>query len=283
MNEILIPSERSSHSGFGLSFWSAMLQCPYRRWLEDQTQDSEEEVHFQIGSYLHKLLEIYYGHAQEDYVLRFDGAGEDPNWAYALKIFGVYREKYPPDELGKVLACELKLVSKTPRLLFGVPKLTGQLDMLVRIEPEHVDTLMMSRTDLGVLEPGIYIVDTKTAGQRKRTLKEEYASRPQFIAYEMLLQELQPELYEDFKGTIANVCFKHKTIDPEKSFSSYWIPPASTEKREMLLGYLKQCNDLHELYGTKRKNPEMCFMYGGCKQYKGFGGTCDRTWVHDAE
>ncbi|MGH7869049.1 MAG: hypothetical protein ACREP9_15780, partial [Candidatus Dormibacteraceae bacterium] len=159
MNSIVIPATDSGDSGRGTSYWLSFLGCAQRYVFDKETGESGEAA--RVGALFHKLLELYYQGQLENVTLEYSQGPLDPDWTEALRLFAFYRTIYPPDEWG-VVACETPLRS-TDESLFGVDEFTGRADMIIDVRPEHVQRVWDTR-QLG-LEPGLYLVDTKTKKQ----------------------------------------------------------------------------------------------------------------------
>ena len=276
MKKILLPAGAANEggSGHGVSYWMAFLKCPKRYQYERQETMDERSPDGappakETGTLVHKLLELYYDPSlTDDHILEYDEGNDNPAWHEALRLFEAYRERYPRNELGDVLHTELGLESRDSLESFGVDKFTGKLDAIIYLDEEAVDVLTMVRPTLGVLNPGIYLVDHKTAKSNMSTLPTQVKASFQFTAYQMLYQERFPDL--PIQGLIANYIFKHKNMDPDKSFRSLWVPPPSDEKKAALKETLAFAYDMKMRYGEGHANPAWCFIYAGCPYWHGF-------------
>lgn len=279
----------------GLSYWLSWLLCRRQKVL-DSTSGQFGNDDAAIGIFFHKLLEIYYRQEFEKFAITCERP-QDPNWLEALRLFAAYRELFPSNEFTRVVDCEqivnqgarIKdptlattqevLAARACREKFGVPELGAIIDNVVDIQEPELTVLKKSRVFHDAMEPGRYLLDTKTKKQRDTDMELWFLHEIQFKTY-MMMAEDEPSI-GPVKGLITNVVVRHKDLEDKKSFVSVVVPPPSPEDRRFVKSTLTRCFDLSEYYRARGEtdppNAALCKMYGGCKHSEVKGGTCTRV------
>lgn len=303
---VIIPSAAESmSSGSGISYWMDFYECPRRTRLDKEYGDNwgvdeegEQKLDLaKVGVLVHKLMEFYYqGMLTEGVAFEYVDGNTDPEWVEALRLFQAYRKIYPPNEwevvsteqpiafgdpLMKGASWISPLAQLAPEVVdnlgpqaldaiaeVGVPYLTGRYDMIVRVSEEHVAVLKESRKI--TLQPGIYIVDTKTKSQKGATMTSDFLESVQFHTYMKLFKILHPDLYPELQGTLANVLIRYQELDMEKRAKKKWsspfhtifIPRSNFFKEEMVRGVLNEAWRRRTLLGADHTNAKMCQGYG---------------------
>lgn len=276
----------------GLSSWSSWQKCRRRYDLDKETGIRGADA--EIGTLFHRLLEIYYLGKFDQYVISYHN-DQDPYWLEACRLFTAYRELFPANEFGKVIACERIInfgtynwqdrdkmttedieKARECERIFGVPELGGIIDMIVDIDADSLEVLKKSRMFHDGLEPGCYLLDTKTKKQRATDMEIQFFRALQFQLY-MMLAETDPTL-PPVKGFIANAVIRHKKLEDKKSFVSTIVPPPAEYHRKFVK------NNLTRMYRMRQDairagdpspaNIEWCESYAGCPYVN--NGMCDR-------
>lgn len=278
----------------GLSYWLSWLRCRRRYDIDRMSGQAFSGDDATVGKLFHKLLEIYYKGDFDKVVLSYEKP-TDPNWLEATRLFSAYRELFPATEFGKVVACEIisnhgargwenpanrttEDVEKSRECMeiFGVPELGGIIDMVVDIDEAALEVLKASRMFHDGLEPGRYLLDTKTKKQRATNMEIQFLRDLQFQTY-MVMAERDPSL-GPVKGMIANAVIRHTKLEDKKSFVSTVVPPPAAYHREFVKKTLTKAYRMREdslRHGdTSPANPEWCSIYGGCPHQD--NGLCDR-------
>ena len=276
-----IQQNEHGHSGRGLSWWSSFTNCPRRENLNNQLGLSQEESDILtptgVGSVFHKILEYYYRGELDKIAWDLD----NPNVVEALRLFGGYKLRFRPDEFGEVIGCEMDAVSgelsNAPTLSgpLGVQPFSARFDMVVCVDDKALASLSGPPRYLPLMEPGVYIIDTKTMGLRPSDIDQKLRMRLQFTAYQMLWNNSQEliEKYGPCKGFIANCVVKHKMLHDGSFFSVYCTPP-SADQQQAVRSYLQYCFALREAHGENFANASRCDTYGICPHYT--SGLCKR-------
>lgn len=257
---IVIPSAgMSGGSPRGLSYWLSFLGCRRKKNLEEGYYDATKSA-ANVGTLFHKMLELYYSGELENTVLEYQEGAEDPDWQETLRLFKEYRTRFPADEFGNVVGCETP-IEQTYSGLFGVAPVSGRIDMVVDVTEEAIETLKKSRPGMGELEPGIYLLDTKTKGKKSAHLPMQMESSLQFSAYQMMWNEAHPDT--PCKGMIANVVIRHKRL-VDSSFMSILVGPPTEVQKEVVRSTLKLCEQIKDQIGEDFCNTTQCFQFGIC-------------------
>ena len=151
---------------------------------------------------------------------------------------------------------------------FGVPCISGRFDEVCEIFENQREHLITSRA-ISIFEPGVYLVDAKTSGQRWGNIDVQYDHSLQFALYQMAWDLKYPD--RPCKGMIADGVWAYKTAPRFESF----LITNTEHKRALVKSYLGKCWQafLANGFGT---NPARCFDYGGTCYWLE-SGRCDRT------
>jgi hypothetical protein len=269
------------------------MKC-HRQYLLDKEDQEASSSAASVGTYFHKIMEYYYQGKLDGVALDANTAGNYA-WQEALRLFAGYRLLFPPDEFTRVVACEhiinagvsekhtlrsswsteLVLRSRLCQDKFGVPELGGIVDMIVDIEEPQLSRLKEARVFSESMEPGRYLLDTKTKKQRNEGMEVRFLRDIQFATY-MMLAEDDPTV-GPVKGLIASVVIRHKKLEDKKSFFSTVVPPLCETNRDFVKKTLTKCHEMRDYQRSKGNespaNSEWCDMYDGCRHLR----TCDRT------
>jgi len=257
---MVIPSAgMGGGSPHGLSYWLSFLGCRRKKNLEEGFYDPTKSA-ANVGTLFHKMLELYYSGDLKNVALEYQEGPEDPDWQETLRLFEEYRSRFPAGEFGKVIGCEYTIEAEKEEI-FGIPKLTGRIDMVVRITEDAIKTLQKSRPGMGELEPGVYLLDTKTKGKKSAHLPLMMESSLQFTAYQMIWNHLNPTT--PCKGMIANVVIRHKRL-VDSSFMSILVGPPTDVQKEVVKSTLALCKKIKTEIGEDFVNTTQCFQFGVC-------------------
>lgn len=251
-NLVVIPSSEPGGSEHGLSTRLSYLGCR-RKTLYDQSKGSSGAA--KVGVIFHKMLEIYYSKKMKDVVFKYQEGVEDPDYAEALRLFNAYRENFPPTELGKVLGCEVLVETDDPTVV-GVAPYTGRIDMVVELDQEACDQLLETRK-LSV-NPGVYLMDTKTTSRMNKNLPLKYEHSLQVAAYQVLWNHLNPDT--PCLGMIMNVVVRNK----KPTFFSTVVGYPPEHQRDVLAATLQECDRIKEQRGEDFVDITECFSFGTC-------------------
>lgn len=120
------------------------------------------------------------------------------------------------------------------------------------------------------MEPGIYLWDFKTKGQRGNNDELVYRHSPQFIAYQVVWNSLYPHIA--CKGMVADVVVGHKKLE-DKSFYSVLVPPPTDVQIQGLQRWLQNAK---KLASNDEPNWLACFDFGrACPHLT--SGACTRA------
>jgi hypothetical protein len=228
------------------------------------------------GTALHGLLRAYYGGKKEidtTNIVYCQTSGDRwpiPNKAAvnAARVFRHYRVKFPPTELGRVVAQEVLYVAKAtsngwkPRNM----EVTAKIDMEIFLTEKACSRLGMTRRLL--LEPGHYIVDHKYHGQDWLTTNDKHVLSLQFPIYCEMWRARHPR--QTLQGVLVNMLIDGNT----PKFRTLFLRPPDENGRRLVLESLMQAGiDLH----NRRYNAAACIdryhqvcphlSSGRCKRY----------------
>lgn len=292
----------------GLSYYDSWLKCRRQKIL-DGLKGGFASTDAAIGGIFHKLVEIYYLGEFDKYVIDCTDP-KNPDWIEAVRLFAAYRKLFPPTEFTRVVACEqvanLGAREKDePRFLpgigmhsglsefqaastewvlarracqdkFGVPELGVIIDNVVDLDEECIKTLAVTRQLPPTLEPGRYLLDTKTKKQRDPNMETVALRLVQFKLYMMAAEDV-PSI-GPVKGLITNFVVRHKELEPKKSFVSTFVPPITEADRIFVKSYLTKCRERSEYHLARGEkdpaNPALCQLYAGCPHLE--SGECNR-------
>lgn len=275
---IVVPSEGGTGSEWGLSYWLSFMRCR-RKYLLDQLHNSAGSA-ASVGTLYHKLKEHYYnGDLTGEVALEYQEGPEDEDWQEALRLFGGFASRFSNEEFTEVLGCEIPIEfgswedeaeKKDCLNLFGVPILTGQIDMAVEIDEACAARLAEGPAPL-LIEPGRYLLDTKSKKVKTKDIAFKTQHSFQAIAYQTIWNIMRPE--EPVKGMIFDFAIRHKTLQ-DYSFMRVLVPPPSKHDLEVLRHLLGMCYDIRQRFGEDFANPMECFGWGVCFHLT--NGTCER-------
>lgn len=285
MSELLrvIPSKSSGGSPAGLSFWLSFLGCRRRQLLD---KDMGSSFAAGVGTLYHTLKELYYGPQGDEFVFEYQEGPEDPNWQEALRLFKGFRQRFPNDEFTEVVGVEVDIsvgaagsvlgepmaaseiaMAAEARHLYGVPYLTGRIDMVVYVDE---DCAAKHRESGLMLEEGYYLLDTKSKGQLRQDMAFKFQHSFQSVAYQMMWNQLNPD--KPVKGMIFDVVIRHKKLE-DRSFVRVLVPPPTAADLDTLRHTLNLCHQIRETLGDDFANPTECFGWGPCRHLT--SGACE--------
>jgi len=279
----IFPTGSGGASPSGLSYWNQFQSgCPHQRKLDKECEDAlkalqivtedDEAAAVDIGAAFHKILEHYYGGTFD--TVAFDST--NPAVGEALRLFAGYRERFPREEFGKVVGCEVDFafLESDNYSPVGVRPFTGRIDMVVEVGVENLPALNdFSKRNLGLPKGGVYLMDTKTMGARRRNLEIEYQNSLQFHAYQMCWNTLHADT--PALGMIVNGVVRHKRLT-DSSFFSVFVPPPTPAQQEAVRQHLQLAQRLRDAMGEDYKNRNYCFSWGRvCPHFQ--TGACDRS------
>ena len=265
-------------SGFGPSYWTNRAGCPMRAKLdkENQAQRVGGEKEYQamdVGSFFHFACQAYHsGTSPRDEIVAAEPQDHMVAYTDAInesrRLFGDYSIRFTHNFWGKPLATELLLQPTAEQNIqtFGVPNVTGQLDLVTEIDVTRADILNRLIVGGGA-EPGVYIIDYKTRAARSNNWVEEFNASLQFSIYAMLLEQ---HLGKRIKGIIPVVVVKHKKLVDDSYFATIVQPP-DEYRRNAVRRWLQNVSNLPESYA----NLSQCVSgYSVCRHLT--SGVCGR-------
>lgn len=270
-------------SGFGLSHYEALLDCPRKAQLnmraaENRLTAAPAVEATAVGTLVHAFLDLYDTRRlgfEELSTVAFGPADHavlsDPTWlAEARRIFSWWRSTYQPEHFGTVLGCELFLeASAELKASLGVPpskRITGRLDQVVRMSEDDCARLREER-NLDVV-PGVYIVDHKCLGQRSGF--DRYVLGNQSYLYPLMWNETASEA-DVCQGVIYNFIIKTKT----PASVAFLVQAPGAMETEILRNFFDQALFI-EAHRAGKADPTKCFNYfrtchwftnGACARY----------------
>lgn len=266
-------------SGVGLSYYSHLMDCPFRATLNAQRKalglPGAMSIPQAEGFLMHALMDLYETERlPRDAPLNM--VSYDPSDHPAVRAPGAVREAarlmewwrllHPPGYFGLLFSMEESL-NASPELCarLGVPELTGRTDQVVTIDEFTAAKLQKER--MIDLEPGAYLIDLKCLGRRGFN---RYILGFQSTAYFMMWSEAHPEI--ELKGMLLHFLVKTKTPDS----ILYHIPPPDEEAIGTLRNALAIAQRWKSTVGPLQKNPWACVdAYDGvCGYWE--SGDCDR-------
>lgn len=250
----ILQTVSSGGSGFGISFWKNWLGCQAKAMqLEELAAEARakktpakltEDKALLIGTIVHSYLELYYSlpgqralKLNTTAVEFMDDTGNKLDVVAdarleAERIFRIYRARFPPNELGKVISVEEQLEGDAIDQAVHCRPFTSKPDLVVKIGQADIKRLKKTRRiDLKDLGPGYYAVDHKTGGDGEYA-DEAYTNETQFTSQLLGLQAKYPR--RAFKGLLVNVLPKDKRPD----FRTVVVPFPSSAKQQVLFSML---------------------------------------------
>lgn len=200
----------SESSGRGISYYTKGVICPKfvqlgQKYGDVQDTRENDTSKLDIGLIFHKLQELY--HSGELGTLTIEDRDVNTTLAIqaGLKLFLFYRAHFDPNFWGVPYAVEQAY--KDVGAMWGVKEFTFRPDLVVRVSIE--DSVRISaRYPHIIMDPGLWIIDWKTASAKDVRAKEKYENSVQFAAYCATLQSLLPD--EDIRGLLAVRVINHK-------------------------------------------------------------------------
>jgi hypothetical protein len=271
----ILQSLPEGSSGTGISFYSQAAKCSRKLHLDKQAEASQAgNFRPDVGKIFHALCEIYFstGHSNIAVELSDVNLGEAPD--EARRLFSAYAERFSPQDFSRVVATELLLPASPEQeglvaSAVGVSPFTCRLDMVVEVDARSVDILYKKRGII-IPEPGIYLWDFKTKGQKGSNDEVVYRYSPQFIAYQIVWNTLNPGM--PAKGMIADVIVGHKKLT-DNSFYSVLVPPPTNEFAAGLRRWLAYAQ---KQASNDEPNWLACFDFGRACPHL-LSGACNRT------
>lgn len=253
-------------SGQGWSYWSSFLGCPRRYALDQKSKAAtDSKALATIGTYFHWLLEQYYqGVMAVNDEVAYERPADNSAWNEALRMFFAYQQEFPYDEF-EVIGCEVEIEAASEDIV-GIAPFTGRIDMVVRVREDQIDQIYKTRGIL--LEPGVYLLDTKTTSKQMSYEFEFWQSSIQLNAYMLVWDALHPN--DKVKGTIVNVVQRNKKV----IYRSHLIFPPEKDMKALVFQTLRRCQDLRDFNG-EYTNVSRCYDYfKPCPHL--VSGACDR-------
>lgn len=290
----------------GNSFWESFDKCPSQYRLDKEfgdtilhTDPERRPDPARVGTLYHQLSWAYQMPHWPDRVVLREDDGRDPDWTEALRMFREYQKHYPPQEMTPVgLEDDFRIEDED---YTGVPVLTGRWDAVPKFADEDAVAVFESRRTievgggtkrLNLRGPGIYILDTKSAGSKKGDIVLKYNEAIQQILYAMAWDYLHPDM--PIRGTIIAHAARHNAQYVKKkqekageavtgmrpdSFTWVFVPPPDEHQQDVARDTMRRraerWRDDPEQLGV---NTAMCFLYGPCDHLE--SGTCDRIGLH---
>jgi len=271
----------SGGSGKGFHHYSALLECARRVRLDAEAKargehtSSDLEPVLNIGTLTHTYLEAGYN-GEDIKKLRFTQnnhpACDNGDWQVAaLNLVRAYKDKFGFNSLGDVLHNEY-LIPKSPeeeeklKLVYKNIPVSGKLDMVTTLNEEQCEKFKEQR---GMeIEPGLYIVDHKTAARVYDVTILRYQHSLQFVHYQNLWNITNPD--NKAQGLIVNVLIKTKKPD----FRTFVIPPPDENDIKALLNKFEGARFIEDNM-PDYANDNACFSFNRpCKWL--LEGTCQR-------
>lgn len=195
-------------SGRGQSFYKLASECGRKAHLVAEEsangERSDDQAHFDIGTAYHLFHQAA---ATTDLVPALDMRDEriDPSFVEGNRLFLGWRQLWGSmgAKYGRVIGAELEASTE----LAGQPY-TGKLDAVVEIADIEAFRL---KTGLQLPEPGIYIVDHKSAKGASDSHAFEFTQGLQGAGY--------LHMYPEAHGIIFDVLYKVKTFRHEPEYS----------------------------------------------------------------
>lgn len=212
------------------------------------------------GTLVHALLETYYskGYFETENVSWRGVDLTDPLFSQAeTKAFHVFREykmKFPPNELGCVLEVEWGFEINVPHVI-GCAPFTGRIDLIIKLTKR--DCIRLRKTRGIDLEPGIYIVDHKTAGGIYATTFERLSNGIQPTAY---MKAFPYVTGKRVQGALMNVM----TTTRDVKFHTLVIPrPGVLDTNRLFSVTESEAMKSWGNFENSRPNISRCYDYNG--------------------
>lgn len=299
----VLSNVKSEGSGTGVSHY--MKRCGAQHYL-DQLYPRESGFNAQVGTLIHKLMELYYKRQLEGVVIPLDDHADfsrDPVQE-ALRAFTAYARYFPPDEF-EVVACELPIPevdAEGNMTAQGIAqaKVLGDLiidpytfrpDMAVMFDQNQAENFYVRRRS--TVEPGVlYLMDHKSHEKAESHGVRNYTVRHQVACYtrgwnalaEAGLLHYEGRDLPECKGLLINNLVRHSEMSPEatgrrqSSFSTYMMEVATDHEIAVAKASFTRRKAMLE-----RGEPDTsaCLDWGICSHY--VTGACDRLKVWGPE
>jgi hypothetical protein len=140
---------------------------------------------------------------------------QDNEWGEAVRLFQFHRDNFGAGYWGALVAAELKMpINETHAAKvvewIGHAESTGACDLVVKMSADDVSRIEADR-EIELNGPGIYIIDFKTAANRKSDTdaRANYTNSMQCLKY---MHMLGLALNEPIRGMLFDVLVKHKSL-----------------------------------------------------------------------
>jgi hypothetical protein len=274
----VLQSLPTGSSGTGISYYSTAAKCARRARLDKERAESSfsSDLRMDTGKIFHALCEIYFSTGQQNIAVELGDVnyGEAPD--EARRLFAAYAERFFPEDFSRVVATELLLPPEGDSVAaakiaeaIGVSPFTCRIDMVVEVDERSAEVLNKKRKL--TLEPGVYLWDFKTKGARDNNAELVYRHAPQFIAYQVAWNALNPS--NPCKGMVADVIISHKKMEDDKSFYSVFVPPPQEIQVRGLRRFLQSAQANAP---TDNPNWLACFDFNKACSHL-VSGACDRA------
>jgi hypothetical protein len=261
----------------GLSYYTGWSVCPRKATLNEEAREAAEITSSNnsattIGWLMHAYLETYYDtniHPDWEKLELFDAKGEpspvdEDIHGDVLRYFNAYKARFAPDELGEVLGLEIEYPDKRlPPNLYNSQENRIAETMLVNPFSTRIDIAVdidtttaqgMQKTRSINIEPGIYIVDHKTAARRLKTEQEKWDNSMQMAAMFHIWNALNPD--KPARGVLINSIYKLKMPD-FRTFVTYPSEESLKKVQSFLIGVVAMKNALPDW-----PNNNACMQWG---------------------
>lgn len=235
----------STGSERGHGFYKRADACPRKATLRslEPEYDGPPSDKAAVGVALHALLARFHHPnrnariglktVQFDYVCDGEPAlGWEARTYEAERLFAHYRERYTATSLGTPKHTEFPFACSGRHAvhIFGVPKFTGQVDLISKVARTHIRTIQ--RFGLDLTKPGIgyYVIDHKTMW--RSPISGALENHVQFALYVMAVESV---LKIKTRGTIVNCIIAG---NPPK-FRLVYVPPPSQPQRVWISHWLQ--------------------------------------------
>lgn len=294
---------RTSSTLTGVHYWMDWLRCPRMAWLGELAKESapigqmSHVDYFRVGSILHGLMALHRSLPPDEAMAlstdnisyKTDAGPLDPDEfhediAAAEQLYRNYKAYWGPlAVVGKVLAVEKDLqvlLGGNPNLDPGAVILTGGLDLVLKLSKRDVERMGTP----GLEEPGVVIVDYKTAAGPSPEDFELYLHDAQLATYPRLWEANGGDrvigfLVEKLYKAGAKKC--ERLFIPRRALDTEWVSTEGALKLAVLERDKARYQIAHG--GLPDANTTQCFRrtrvgWEFCTHYK--SGQCDRKQNH---
>lgn len=234
----------AKHPSYGPSYWFDIMWCLKRHDLAQQHPDVDtggSGTH--IGSMFHQFAAKY--HADKDQSIDFVPTHDEQTKANTFIRF--YTQNVTPDQWGKVVACEERLIHPTREKMEGTP------DLVVDIDEAKANELAAKFNE--PFFPGRYIIDYKTMMWFNRDSVRKYIEGPQFKWYQVLWNDIHKD-EEPIAGVI--MILVHGVSAPKLQITL--IPSIDNNDRNFIINSHESGLKLLDMYngGLRLVNARAC-------------------------